>query len=163
MRDVGQNGFTLIELIIAMVVMAILAVIGMEFYDPGSLTVSAQADGFARHVRQMQTMAMSSGQQLRLTADGSDTYTVSCAIASANWPCNGAGAVTNPHTSQPFSITTENGVTVSAATVDFDSIGRPITAGGAISAADTAFTLARGAETSSVTVQAITGFPVVVY
>jgi len=158
-----QSGFTLIELVIIVVVIGILSTAVVLSYDPVTLTVPAQADGFARHVQQTQLLAMSSGQQLRLTADGSDTYTVICATASANWPCNGGGAVTNPYTGVPFSITTQNGITVSAATVDFGPIGRPVTGAGAVSGVDTTFTLAGGTQTSTVTVQAITGFPVIAY
>lgn len=165
MKAGTQQGVTLIELVTVMIVIAVIGFVSLRVSDPTTFTVSAQADRFARDIRHIQMLAMSSGQQLQLTTAGTTSYTVVCRNGGTNWPCDNANPVTDPAIGTGYAVTTQNGVTVSAATLDFDRLGRPVDGAGGVLAADTLFTLANpgGAETSTVTVSALTGFPGVSY
>lgn len=156
------RGFTLIELAMVIVVVSILGVVVLtRYHDPAGTTVSIEADHLARDIRHMQTLAMTWGQTLRLTAAGTG-YSVSCVSGSATPPCNGALPVIDPATAAAFNRPLESNVTVSNTTIEIDALGRPV-AGGALFNGDTTYTLTGGSEMSTVTVTRLTGFVSVVY
>lgn len=163
------RGFSLIELVMVIVVVSILGVVVMIRFQPGETTVTVEADHLARDIRHMQALAMTWGQTLRLTPAGA-TYTVRCASGSSVAPCNGVNAVIDPAIGTAFTRTLESGVTITAgANFDVDALGRPgawtpgpvftLTTG--VPAAS--FTLTGGSETSTVSVERLTGFVSVVY
>jgi prepilin-type N-terminal cleavage/methylation domain-containing protein len=162
-----MQGFTLVELVIVLLVVAVLGTMGMvRYYQPTEITVSIEADHLARDIRHMQRLAMTWGQTLRLTPAGV-SYSVTCASASVTPPCNGVAPVNDPAvtdtTGNPaFSRTLENSVTVAGAALDIDALGRPV-AGGDLLNGDTTYTLTGGTETSTVTVLRLTGFVDVAY
>jgi hypothetical protein len=77
-------------------------------------------------------------------------------------PCDLASAIVDPADGQPFAVALENNASISGTTLVMDSLGRPVS-GGALSAADLAFTLTGGVETSTVTVSRLTGFVTIAY
>lgn len=151
-------GFSLIELAVVLVFFAIFTVFGLTRFQPAETTLPAQADRLARDIRHMQTLALAQGQGLQLAASGT-AYQV-CLGTTAT--CNAGAAIVDPANGQPFVVALENGVSVSATTLAMDSLGRPVT-GGSLSAADTAFTLTGGIESSTVTVSRLTGFVTITY
>jgi prepilin-type N-terminal cleavage/methylation domain-containing protein len=164
-RPYRIRGFTLIELVMVMVVVAILGIVVMTRYRPTEITVSIEADHLARDIRHMQRLAMTWGQTLRLTPAGA-SYSVSCVTVSITPPCDVSPvndpAVTDQTGNPAFTRTLESSVTVAGAALDIDALGRPLT-GGALFNGDTTYTLTGGTETSTVTVARLTGFVTVVY
>lgn len=149
-----QSGFTTIEMIMVIVIIAVLSVVAASRWSATDNTLPYQADLLARNVRHMQILAMSWGKSLRLTSSGS-TYSVACVTAAAA-PCN-VSPVVDPVTGAPFSVTLDNSATLTAATIDIDSLGRPVSAGTPV-ATSQSITLSGGLQTWTVTVAPITGF-----
>lgn len=152
------GGFSLIELAVVLVFLAVFTVFGLVRFQPAEATLPTQADRLARDIRHMQALALAQGQRLQLVASGL-AYRVCPAAAT---PCDPANAIVDPARGAPFDVALENGVSVSATTLVMDSLGRPLS-GGALSAVDVAFTLSGGAQTSAVTVSRLTGFVSVAY
>lgn len=145
-------GFTIVELVMVLIVVSVLALYAVPSVNaPASLTVHQQADALVRDLRHTQQLATAWRKRLRLVADGSSTYVVSC-VGDTNAPCSAVagGPVTDPATGEPFSVTTQSGVTIAAATAEFTSFGRPIAAA--------SFGLSGGGDSATVTVNAVGGF-----
>ena len=145
-------GFSLIEVVMVLVVVGILAAYAIpSITAPSSLTLHQQADALVRDLRHTQQLATAYRKRLRLVANGSDTYTVAC-VTDTTAPCNAAvgGPMTDPATGQPYSVTTQNGVTVSSGIAEFTSFGQPTAAA--------SFSLSGGGDTATVTVLATGGF-----
>lgn len=158
-RSCQNRGFTLIEFVVIMIVLAALFVVVLARHQPTENSVSIEADHLARDIRHMQMLAMTWGQPLRLTAAGA-SYNVRCVTAGPA-PCNVAPVV-DPATATAFDRPLEPNVTVAGAALDVDALGRPV-AGGALLNGDTTYTLSGGTKTSTVTVSRLTGFVSVVY
>lgn len=152
------RGFSLIELAVVLVLLAIFTVFGLTRFEPAETTLPVQTDRLARDIRHMQSLALAQGQRLQLAAAGS-AYQVCLATAT---PCDLTSAIIDPAHGQSFAVTLENNASVSGTTLIMDSLGRPVS-GGALSAADLAFTLTGGVETSTVTVSRLTGFVSIAY
>jgi type II secretion system protein H len=105
-------GFTLLETIIVMAVIGIVAAIAIpRGFDPGPITLKAQARNLASDLQQAQSMAISSGVAvtLRMNASSPNQYTLDAPAKT---------------------VTLENGVVFDNATgnltsVQFDSLGQP--------------------------------------
>lgn len=154
------KGFTMIELIMVMVILGALVAVTATRWNATDATAGYQADLMARNIRHMQMLAMSWGQSLRLSVSAGTTYSVTCITASATVPCTAGGSVIDPATGNAFSETLANNVTLAGATIDIDSLGRPVS-GGALLTVNRVYTLTAGAQTWSVTVAPLTGFTTV--
>lgn len=152
---IHASGFTLLELIATMLVLSVVAVTVSMRWGASDATISYQADLLARNLRHVQMLAMTWGQSLRLTGAGA-SYSVECVVASATPPCN-TSPIIDPATGSAFTLTLSNDVTVSATTVDIDSLGRLLSAGALLTTARV-FTLSGAGQTWSVTAAPITGF-----
>lgn len=128
------KGFTLIELIAVMLITVILLYfIGIKTPTPATYSFSSVVERLKRDIRYTQTLAMS------LNTSYSLATTASGYLISPNPP---AGA---------YSVTMPSGVTLSAATITFDTSGAP--------AAAVSITItATGIISKSITVTAETGF-----
>jgi len=162
-RRQRQEGVTLIEITIILIVIGALGAIGLLRYQPAESGVGYQADRLVRDIRHMQMLAMTWGTTLRLVPAATG-YSVRCASGAATAPCNGAGTVIDPADGLPFQYSPfENGVTLAGSNLEIDSLGRPVAGGVLITAANPSFTLTGGSKVSTVTVQRLTGFVTVVY
>ncbi|RLA01873.1 MAG: type II secretion system protein GspH [Gammaproteobacteria bacterium] len=147
MTEMNNQGFTLIELVIVLVILSIMAAFALPRMATTDTTVAAQANRLARDLRHAQAMAMNQGRTLSFDIQAPASYRVA----------DSGTTVTDPATMGAFQISLDNGVTVAGTDTDFDSLGRPATAGTLISAARV-FTLNGTARTVIVTLSAVTGF-----
>lgn len=143
----NSRGFTLIELVIVLAMLSILAAFALPRMATTDTTVAAQADRLARDLRHAQAMAMNQGRTLSFDIQAPASYRVA----------NSGSTITDPATMESFQITLDNGVTLTGTDTDFDSLGRPASAGTLISA-PRVFTVSGTSRTATVTLSAVTGF-----
>jgi len=143
-------GFSLIELVSVMVILATIAALAAPRFVHHDATVPAQADQLGRVIRHAQALAMSQGRPLTVDVQSATSYVIN------------DGATPTPSTIrdpsgqlQAFSL--QNGVTLSGADLEFDSLGRPIS-GSNLVTTTLNWTLNGGSNTATVSVQAVTGF-----
>lgn len=148
-------GFTLLELIATMLILAVLTVTVSMRWGASDATIAYQADLLARNLRHVQMLAMTWGQSLRVTGTG-NVYLATCVVGTPSPPCN-ASPVIDPATGAAFSVTLSNNISVSTTTVEFDSLGRPVNASLLLNSARV-FRLSGAGQDWLVTVEPITGF-----
>jgi prepilin-type N-terminal cleavage/methylation domain-containing protein len=154
---IACGGWTLIELVIVLVVVAILAYFVVRTFQPKEAQALQQAERLREDVRHMQMLAITWNQALRLNA-AAGNYSVSCVTASINPPCN-AAPVIDPATGRPYLVNLEPGLTLAGPgfTLDLDPLGRPKN-GAALIAANATFTISGASSARSVVVTPLTGF-----
>lgn len=132
----------------ALVVAAILAAYAVpKFSSAAAMTVPQQADALVRDLRHAQQLALAWNRPLRFTVSTSG-YSVACVTAGAA-PCD-VSPVQDTARAGGFQATTVNGIALSVATIDFDTLGRP--------GAAAAITVSGGGVSKTVNVAAISGF-----
>ena len=142
-------GFTLIELVTVLVIIGVLAAYALPRWAPADTTVAAQADRLARDLRHAQALAMNQGRTLSFDVQAPGGYRVA----------DSGTTITDPATQQAFQVTLDNGVTLAGTDVDFDSLGRPVSAPATPLPSDTVFTVyGSPPKTVTVTLSAVTGF-----
>jgi len=129
-------GFTLVELVAVLLILAILAGSIMLRWAPGDQSLPAQADLFARTLRHTQAMAAARGISLTLEVQSPDRY-----------------AITDGATI----ITLDNGVTLNGTDLRFDSLGRPWKGSGLL-ATTQSWVLTGNNSIATIHVQPLTGF-----
>lgn len=137
-----QTGFTLIEMVMVIVIMGALAAVAIPKFDRSPFDVEAAAGELIQAIRYAQGKSMTdvdaNKYQIAVTASG---YTVTQ---------NGV-AITHPITQAASYSKTWSDISIgSSATIVFDGYGEPN--------AGASFTLSKGANSKTVTVQAVTGF-----
>jgi prepilin-type N-terminal cleavage/methylation domain-containing protein len=148
LRQLGATsqaaGFTLIELVAVMLIVATLSVLLLPRFLHREATEPAQADQLGRVLRHAQALAMTQGRALTLDVISPTAYAITDGVSAIHDP---AGEL------QSYSL--QNGVLITAgADVKFDSLGRPVSGVSLITTPQT-WTLSGGA---SVTLQPVTGF-----
>ncbi len=133
----NPSGFTIIELIATMVIIAILAATMISRIDFGSTSSAASAAGaanmIASDIRYAQEWAMANRTSKSITFDGSSTYTF------------------NPPSTGMDPSGRLQGATVSAGIFTFNSLGEPTAGGG------NSVTVSAGGVSKTITVTAYTG------
>jgi MSHA pilin protein MshC len=141
------KGFTLLELVIVLVILGTLAALAIPRFAPSDNTVAAQAERLARDLRHAQTLALSQGRTLVFAIQSATVYRVTF----------GGSTITDPATLQPYQVTLDNNVTLTGTDTGFDSLGRPVSAGGVLGTARV-YTLSGSSRTATVTLSPVTGF-----
>jgi prepilin-type N-terminal cleavage/methylation domain-containing protein len=141
-----QKGHTLIELVVALVIMAALAASLALRWSPEDSSLPAQADQFGRALRHAQALAMSQGRALTLDVQGATSYAIT----------DGTTTIRDPSgEQQSFSLV--NNVTLAGPDVEFDSLGRPVN-GASLASTAQSWTLSGDVKIATVTLQPVTGF-----
>lgn len=139
-----QRGFTLVELIAVMIIMATLSALLLPRFLHREATEPAQADQLARALRHAQALAMGQGRGLTFDVVSPGSYAITDGVSAIRDP---AGEL------QSYNL--EHGVLITAGIdLSFDSLGRPVS-GGSLITSPQVWTLNGGA---SVTLQPVTGF-----
>lgn len=149
------RGFTLVELIMVVILIGVLSVAAMiSFSANRQHSVVVQADELRRAISHAQLIAISQGIRLRLTTTATGYSVAKCTATD----CSATSPLADPATGSPFGadFSGEN-ITLSAGTIDFDSLGRPQSAGTLLST-ETTFTFTGGGNSASVSILPITGF-----
>ncbi|MFP5349619.1 MAG: type II secretion system protein [Gammaproteobacteria bacterium] len=160
-------GFTLIELVVVMLLVATLSIVVLQRVQPTENNMPAQADQLARDIRHMQTIAANWAVPMRLTATAAG-YSVAC-LSGPTPPCNGVGVINDPapRDGQLFQVPLQAGISSSVTTLNVDIYGRPCDApcasGANVQNMATTFTLSGGGRMSLVTVRPLTGHITVTY
>lgn len=146
-----QRGFTLIEMIAVMVIMATLAVVALGSFNPNDYALSAARDELVGALRYAQSMSLShtgaTHYEVTLTTTGYGVTQGGVAIAH---PVTGAGA---------YNSSWSNVTLGSGGTVSFDGYGEPALAGGlAWSGNQLAVTVGVGDVSDTLLIERITGF-----
>lgn len=147
----GQRGFTLIEMIAVMVIMATLAVVAMGSFNPGDYELSAARDELVGALRHAQSLSMShtgaANYQVTLTATG---YSVTQGGLPIPHPVTGAST---------YDSSWSNVSLDSSGTVSFDGYGEPSLAGGlAWSGNQLVVTVSVGSVSGTLRLERLTGF-----
>ena len=144
------DGFTLIELVAVMVILATLGAVALPRLAHNDATVPAQADQLGRAIRHAQAMAMSQGRSLTVAIQSATSYTITDGIT--------ATPVRDP-AGEEQTYTLINAVTLAGSTdVKFDSLGRPLNGAALASTAQSWTLTGTGGTTASVSLQPVTGF-----
>lgn len=129
-------GFTLIELIVVILLMAILAVTAMpRFFDSGSFEGPAFAHELASAARYAQKLAIVSGCPVRLSIPDASHYALwqpQAAPTGAGCDTSFTRPVAHPASGGSFAATTPNGVAIGGTlplTVEFKPSGAPYDTG----------------------------------
>jgi MSHA pilin protein MshC len=132
-RNCRQNGagFTLIELVVTLVVVAILAVVAIPRLNTRTFDTVGFYQGMLSTVRYAQKEAVAKRRVVCVIL-GANFVTVRFAKTADVFTCD--TDLTSPQGVSPFTVTAASGVTLSSvpsiATFFFDALGRPFDAAG---------------------------------
>lgn len=147
------GGFTLIETIGILVLLAIIAVGVVRILPASNVSLATEADRLSSHLRYAQIRAQADTYQWRLVFTDATSYQIGpVVIPGAGFT---PGIVPGAGSTQR---TLTDGVTTTAGTViRFDSWGRPLNDAGVLLGADQTITLTRGERNRIITIRAGTG------
>ena len=153
MRSKGPTsnaGFSLIELISVIVILATITTLAAPRFLHNEATVPAQADQLGRTIRHAQALAMSLGRPHTVDIQSASSYSITDGATPTP-------SVIRDPSGQLQSFTLSNGVTLAGSDLEFDSLGRPINGSNLITTSQI-WTLSGGSHMATVSVQAVTGF-----
>jgi MSHA pilin protein MshC len=147
-----SQGFTLIELVTALLLIAILSAVVINQWPGSTINLSAQADQLVGDIRYTQSLAMNRGQRYRINlAATSYSITDAAGTTPVPHPVTGANSVA---LNTGIALATTNSFLV------FDSNGTPYTSAttpGTPLAADAVITLSADGVSSTIRVSPQTG------
>jgi prepilin-type N-terminal cleavage/methylation domain-containing protein len=142
---VSQQGFTLIELVAVLVLLATLAGTLYTRSLSDAPRAGAEAAQLARALRHAQALALGQGRSLTLDIQSASAYVIS----------DGVSAIRDPQgETQAFALDT--GIALAGNDIQFDGLGRPVSGGNLIAAAQS-WILSGSGTSFTVSVQPLTG------
>lgn len=141
------GGFTLVELVVVLGLLAALAALAMPYLGRSDGTLGAQAHRLARDLRHAQALALNQGRTLLFDVQSVSVYRVAV----------GGSTIVDPATGRAFSVTLEEGVTLGGTDTEIDSMGRPV-AGGVPLTEERRFVLGNASRSVAVSMSPVTGF-----
>jgi prepilin-type N-terminal cleavage/methylation domain-containing protein len=149
-------GWSLIELSVVLVIVAVVVFFAVRSYQPQDALALQQAERLRNDLRNVQMLAITWNQALRVTA-AANNYSIGCVAAGAA-PCN-VNPVINPANSQAYLVNLEPGLTLAGPgfALDLDALGRPKN-GANLIAANATYTITGGSSPRTVVVVPLTGF-----
>ncbi len=159
-RATPDGGFTLTELIVTVMVIAIISVIAVPRMGNDPVLLATQVDQLAGDIRYVQTLAMTQGQKYIISFPSATSYRfLDVAGNPVVHPANGSNAAITLGSNVTLVLQT---ITPAGNALGFDGLGipysvnTPATFNGALTA-QAKITLTKGAESQSVTVTNETG------
>jgi len=156
-RRVAQQGFTLIELIMVVVILGVLAVYAApRMFDSNSISARGFHDETLGYLRFAQKNAIAQRRTV-CVAFGASSITLTIASAPATSNCTVAGTLSGPKGAAPVTLNASPGVSYTATptSFNFDGLGQPITNAGVAMATQTMQVLG---VSNTITVEASTGY-----
>ncbi len=127
----GDNGFTLVELIMTMVIIGVIAVIAApRFFDNDVFQERGFADQVKASLRFAQKLAIAKHRFVCIGISGNtvtlylDATPISATYTTATCPAAGAPSNMTQLTGEPYSLT-HAGINIIGASFNFDALGRP--------------------------------------
>jgi prepilin-type N-terminal cleavage/methylation domain-containing protein len=147
-----QRGFTMIEMVVVLIVLAIVATVILVGANPGNNALIAQTEVLKSHLRYAQIRAMNDTVPWGINIPNAGSYRLyrNNALATSLLP----GETAQTHT-LPAGVTITNGV---GSTYNFNEWGTPIDSGGTPAASSQTLSLIQGTETSNITITKNTGY-----
>lgn len=164
-----QSGFTLIELVMILTLIAILAAVAIpRFSGYGAIKQGNAVVKMASDIRYAQNRATTTQQRSRMNFNSSTTYDIQFCNGvydTATCTCPAWVLATDPYTRGPFQIDLNNdysGASISipaaGSWLEFDSLGRPYVNPCSASSAGTTVTVAYSGEANrNILIQTQTG------
>jgi len=148
----NQQGFTLIELVATLIIVALLSIMAISRWSASSFNLPAQAEQLVADIRYTQTLSMTRGQRFRINF-AADRYWLSNRDGSSN--------ILHPASNQAESLLSNN-ITLSAShpSLVFDGNGTPYsdaTLPGTALNTNATITLTAGSETQTLQISPETG------
>lgn len=152
----GARGWSLIELVVVLAVIAVVVFFVVRSFQPKEAIALQQAERLRNDLRNVQMLAMTWNQALRVTT-AANSYSIGCVAAGAS-PCN-VNPVVNPANGQPYLVNLEAGITLAGPgfSLDLDALGRPKN-GASFTAANATYTISGASAARTVVVAPVTGF-----
>jgi prepilin-type N-terminal cleavage/methylation domain-containing protein len=165
----APGGWTLIELTIVLVILAIIVYFVVRSFQPKEALALQQAERLRNDLRHVQMLAITWNRSLGLTVAADFlSYQVCCLNAAMTActtdpappppsPCT-ANPVIDPATGRPFLVPLESGLSLGgAAALNFDTLGRPRN-GAVPTVGPITFNIAGASALRTVVVAPVTGF-----
>lgn len=153
----GSPGATMLEIVAVLVIIGLLAAMALPNIDMNPYDVAAEAETFKTSLRYAQSLGYT---QANLQA-GQDQVFWGINVTANSYALVRNGAAQNdinlPFTDSP-TRNLPSGMSITAGTVHFDFRGRPVSAAGVVSNANTSFTITAGYKSDTTTVTQQTGF-----
>jgi MSHA pilin protein MshC len=149
---INQRGFTMIEMVVVLIVMAIMGTFIMSRATTTGNDLIAQTEILKSHLRYAQIKAMNDTLPWGLRVPNANSYILHKNNATANDILPGETAQT--HT-LPATVTVTSGV---GTIFNFNEWGTPVDAGGTAIVSPQTITLSQGTTTSSITITKNTGY-----
>ena len=149
-------GWTLIELSVVLAIASVLIFFAVRSFQPQDAIVVQQAERLRNDIRNVQMLAITWNQPLRITT-AAGNYSITCVTAGAA-PCN-VSPVLNPVTGQSYQVNLEPGLALAGPgfSLDLDTLGRPKN-GATLIGVNALFTISAGGTARTVTVVPLTAF-----
>lgn len=149
----GRNGFTMIEIILVLILMAITGTYILSQATPGSAELVAQVGLLKSHLRFAQIKAMSDTVPWGIHIPDSSSYVL--------YKNNAQATVTLLPGENGQTHTLPAGITITAGTgvtYNFNAWGTPVDAAGASVTAEQTITLSQGSDSSKIAITKNTGY-----